>query len=87
MNMAAATTEPQSHVCEAEGCCMVLGKVMSTVRFAQIGPDVWSLYTMHGAGNSRMSPKIPNRMLAFRLCSKQLSVFMKRLRRNGYDVD
>lgn len=51
----------------AEVCCMELGRSVGQVRFAQIGADVWSLFTLHGAGNSRLSLRLPNRMLAFRV--------------------
>ena len=46
---------------------MTLGRVTSEVSFRQIGRNLWSLYTVHGAGNSRFAPKIPNRMLVFRI--------------------
>ncbi|RLB45602.1 MAG: hypothetical protein DRJ42_29560 [Deltaproteobacteria bacterium] len=54
-------------VVEAEECCMVLGRAVSDVRLSQIGPDVWSLFTMHGAGNSRFQVRLPNRLLVFRV--------------------
>ncbi|MDD9944965.1 MAG: hypothetical protein OXU20_28235 [Myxococcales bacterium] len=59
--------EERGHSPEPECCCMVLGKAQEEVRLAQIAPDVWSLLTLHGAGNSRFAPRLPNRMLAFRL--------------------
>lgn len=62
-----SVAEAPSPVIEVEECCMVLGRAVSDVRFRQIGPDVWSLFSMHGAGNSRIAPRLPNRMLVFRV--------------------
>ena len=55
------------HHHESEECCMVLGRTVADVHLAQIGPDLWSLYTLHGGGNSRFAPQIPNRLLVFRV--------------------
>jgi len=46
---------------------MVLGRATGDVRLHKIAPDVWSLFSMHGGGNSRIAPKIPNRLLVFRV--------------------
>jgi len=46
---------------------MVVGKTVGDVYFTPIAKDLWSLFTMHGAGNSRFAPKLPNRMFAYRV--------------------
>lgn len=52
---------------EAECCALVVGKAADEVRLSQIGPDLWSLFTIHSAGNARFGPRLPNRMLAYRV--------------------
>ncbi|EDM79854.1 hypothetical protein PPSIR1_32183 [Plesiocystis pacifica SIR-1] len=46
---------------------MAVGEVLGPVCFQPIGPDLWSLFTNHGGGNSRFGPRIPNRMFVFRV--------------------
>jgi len=64
---AIANQETHAHQPESETCCMALGRVVSQVRLVPVAPEVWSLLTMHGAGNSRFAPRIPNRLLVFRV--------------------
>ena len=52
---------------EPEQCCMVLGRAVGAVQLQPVARDVWSLFTVHGAGNSRFAPRIPNRLLVFRV--------------------
>lgn len=46
---------------------MALGRAVTPVRLAHIGPDLWSLFTMHATGGLRFGPRIPNRLLVFRV--------------------
>jgi hypothetical protein len=71
-NVEAQAAKPRAYprvtlASEAEVCCMALGKATGDVRLTAIGPDAWCLFTMHGAGNSRFAPRLPNRLLVFRV--------------------
>jgi hypothetical protein len=59
-----------------EVIALKLGEAGPEVRASEILPDVWSLFTIHGGGNSKRAPKIPNRAFIYRLHAADGSSFL-----------